>query len=75
MERRSAGADGGAHSRKMWAPLDGTIGGAAKRVKQPLGVGYWAGKTATSYVQFHLSGKRVNRDLTKKFSPGIAGKS
>src|SRR6266446_5032324 len=35
-KRRGAAADGGAHSRKVWAPLDGTIGGAAKRVKQTL---------------------------------------
>jgi hypothetical protein len=37
MKRRGAAADGGAHSRKVWAPLDGTIGGTANRVKQRLG--------------------------------------
>src|SRR5258708_32321353 len=39
-EVASAAADGGAHSRKVWAPLDGTIGGGAKRVKQS--AGYYA---------------------------------
>src|SRR5712664_1082609 len=38
-EVASAAADGGAHSRKVWAPLDGTIGGGAKRVKHVHGSG------------------------------------
>src|SRR5260370_11344146 len=29
-EVASAAADGGAHSRKVWAPLDGTIGGGGE---------------------------------------------
>src|SRR6266478_7639595 len=36
-KRRGAAVDGGADSRKVWAPPDGTIGGGAKRVKQSAG--------------------------------------
>src|SRR4029077_14369566 len=32
-KQRGAAVDSGAHSRKVWAPLDRTIGGGAKRVK------------------------------------------
>src|SRR5260370_39015384 len=66
-EVASAAADGGAHSRKVWAPLDGTIGGGAERGKKNAGGGLRGGRTLTPPPP-PTSPKTILRKLTSNLS-------